>query len=130
MRLTIDDLNHRLVRRLRAPLPGPEAQRRFAPLPLIEGWSPDQTPESARRAAVLVLLYPGAEGPMIPLTVRPTSLPTHGGQISLPGGALDPGESSEAAAVREAEEEIGVPPTRWKCSARSRRSGSRSATTS
>lgn len=110
MQETTAALARHLARRLRGPLPGPAAQRRFAPLPLIEGWSPDQTPETARRAAVLVLLYPGSEGPTIPLTVRPVTLPTHGGQISLPGGALDPDESPEAAAVREAEEEIGVAP--------------------
>jgi 8-oxo-dGTP pyrophosphatase MutT (NUDIX family) len=40
--------------------------------------------------------------------VRHHSLPRHAGQVRLPGGALDPGESPLAAALREAEEEIGV----------------------
>ncbi len=106
----IEQLEEYLSERLREPLPGPGAQRRFAPLPLIEGWSPEQTPEAARRAAALLLVYPGSDGPTIALTLRHTALPTHGGQISLPGGALEPGESAEAAAVREAYEEIGLAP--------------------
>ncbi|HRG78973.1 MAG TPA: CoA pyrophosphatase, partial [Cyclobacteriaceae bacterium] len=43
-----------------------------------------------------------------PLTKRPDYLGTHGGQISLPGGKAEPGESIFDTALREAEEEIGV----------------------
>ena len=44
------------------------------------------------------------------LTVRGSGLRNHTGQVSLPGGRVDPGETIEAAAVREAQEEIGVDP--------------------
>lgn len=110
MTSSLDELATSLEVRLTTALPGAGAQRRFAPVPLIDGWSPDQTPDTARRGAVLLLIYPGPTGPTVPLTLRPTTLPTHAGQISLPGGAMDPGESSEGAALREAEEELGVSP--------------------
>jgi 8-oxo-dGTP pyrophosphatase MutT (NUDIX family) len=44
----------------------------------------------------------------LPLTERPPTLSRHGGQISLPGGAVELGESSRDAALRELEEELGV----------------------
>ena len=97
-----------LRERLTAPLPGSRAQQRFAPSPWLPNWSPDLTPETARRAAALILLFPGPLGDMVPLTVRHRGLPQHAGQVSLPGGAIDAGESAEAAALREAEEEIGI----------------------
>ncbi len=106
--MSITRLEAFLRRRLVEPLPGPDAQRRFAPLPLLPGWSPDHLPPEARRAAALLLFYPSSAGATIPLTVRDARLPQHAGQISLPGGAIDPGESNDAAALREAEEEIGV----------------------
>jgi 8-oxo-dGTP pyrophosphatase MutT (NUDIX family) len=106
--VSITHLEALLRHRLAARLPGPDAQRRFAPLPRLPDWSPDHTPADARRAAALLLFYPTDDGVMIPLTVRDTRLPQHAGQISLPGGAIDPGESNETAALREAGEEIGV----------------------
>jgi 8-oxo-dGTP pyrophosphatase MutT (NUDIX family) len=99
-----------LVDRLAQPLPGAPAHWRFAPTPALAGWQPDLTPDTARRAAALILIYPGASGPSIALTKRRADLPHHPGQISLPGGALDAGESPQAAALRETEEEIGVDP--------------------
>ena len=56
----------------------------------------------------MILIFPGRDGLAMPLTVRHQSLARHAGQVSLPGGALDAGESAEAAALREVEEEIGV----------------------
>ncbi len=64
---------------------------------------------SPRIAAVLVLVYPHKGEPHIVLTLRSETLPDHPGQISLPGGARDPGDPDLAStALREAYEEIGV----------------------
>jgi 8-oxo-dGTP pyrophosphatase MutT (NUDIX family) len=106
------DLESFLRVRLAAPLPGPTAQLRFAPQPVLKGWEPHLTPDGARDAAALVLIYPGTDGtPCLPLTVRRDDLPHHPGQISLPGGRVDPGEPPDRAALREAREEIGLDPT-------------------
>ena len=64
-----------------------------------------------RPAAVLLLLYPDADDLRLPLTVRSDRLPSHRGEVSLPGGAIDPGEDGPiSAALRESHEELGVPP--------------------
>jgi 8-oxo-dGTP pyrophosphatase MutT (NUDIX family) len=90
-----------------AHLPGVEAQVRMAPHPR-GGWKPGFAPDQARPAAALLLLFPVEEDAAILLTKRASDLPNHAGQVSLPGGAVDPGESIEDAALREAEEEVGL----------------------
>lgn len=90
-------------------LPGVEAQLRMAPSPRI-GWDPYAVPPGLRDAAALLLIYPGEDGLHVPLTVRGSALRKHTGQVSLPGGGVDDEESIEAAALREAAEEIGIPP--------------------
>lgn len=105
------------VRRLKAalagPLPGFAAHATMAPFPArpsadvlsVEGKL------QARRAATLVLAYPGASGEArFVLTVRPAGMRDHAGQVSLPGGRLEGNETPEDAARREAWEEVGVPP--------------------
>jgi 8-oxo-dGTP pyrophosphatase MutT (NUDIX family) len=94
-----------LRRRLGAPLPGFEAQLRMAPRPRPH-WPADGPP--LRDAAALLLLYPQDGDWWVPLTVRASTLPHHTGQVSLPGGRLDAGETIEQAALREAYEEVGL----------------------
>jgi 8-oxo-dGTP pyrophosphatase MutT (NUDIX family) len=62
-------------------------------------------------AAVLVAIVERPD-PTVILTLRPETMRKHPGQISFPGGRIDPGDDGPiAAALREAEEEIGLPPS-------------------
>jgi 8-oxo-dGTP pyrophosphatase MutT (NUDIX family) len=64
-------------------------------------------------AAVLVPLVNRADGLSVLFTRRSADLPDHGGQISFPGGRIEPGDADAgAAALREAEEEVGLPSAR------------------
>jgi len=66
-----------------------------------------------RRAAVLLPIYDIDGHPHLMLTKRTDTLPTHRGQISLPGGRWEELDGSlTATALREAQEEVGIPPGR------------------
>ena len=56
----------------------------------------------------LLLFYPLHGQAHLILTVRAQHLPSHRGQVSLPGGAVERGETVEEAALREAAEEVGI----------------------
>jgi len=64
----------------------------------------------ARPSAVLVLLADGHNGAEVLLTRRSNFLRNHSGEVSFPGGRLDPGETATEAALREANEEVGLDP--------------------
>ena len=110
--MPLRDIEEVLRVRLAGTLPGLDAQARFAPYQVRPGWDPTDFVASSRTAAALLLLYPHEVGTAVPLTVRSSALTRHAGQISLPGGATDPGETLVEAALREAAEEIGVDTSR------------------
>ena len=65
----------------------------------------------ARQGAVLILFGEGPDGPDLLLTERAHDMRSHPGQVSFPGGSVDPGETATEAALREAEEETGLDPS-------------------
>jgi 8-oxo-dGTP pyrophosphatase MutT (NUDIX family) len=64
----------------------------------------------ARRGAVLMLFGDGENGGELLLTERAHHMRSHPGQVSFPGGSIDPGETPVEAALREAQEETGLDP--------------------
>jgi 8-oxo-dGTP pyrophosphatase MutT (NUDIX family) len=84
----------------------------WVPAPSDFDLNPDLAPEAARLppprpAAVLVPVVARRELSVL-LTQRTDALPSHAGQISFPGGKIEPGEDALAAALRETREEIGL----------------------
>lgn len=84
-------------------LPG-RLERLFKP---VDDWGDFR--RGARSAAVVFVLYRQAERWMVPFVRRRADLRDHPGQVALPGGGVQTGESAWAAAQREVSEEIGVP---------------------
>jgi 8-oxo-dGTP pyrophosphatase MutT (NUDIX family) len=123
--VTYDEAVTRLEIGLAAELPGEAAQLRLAPRPRHE-WPAGHNPARIRLAAGLLLIYAALDGDehdasrrasrdprtasaaaRIVLTVR-TETVRHAGQVSLPGGVVDPGETFDQAALREAHEEVAL----------------------
>lgn len=101
-----------LRQRLSGPLPGWKAQFKMASLRRIQELGPNPSiPTDARVACVLNLLHRSEEGwhtVLIQRSANPRD--RHGGQVSFPGGSWEEGDGGLAnVALREAEEEVGVP---------------------
>ena len=107
--MTFADTLVRLQSGLAGPLPGAAAHAWMASRPR-RGWPPDFNPARIRHAAGLLLVFPFADLAHVVLTLRSDTLGRHGGQVSLPGGVAEAGETFEQAALREAHEEVSLDP--------------------
>jgi len=103
------ETERQLTSKLDRPLPGRDGQALMSPIPRF-GWKPGEFPADCRQGGVLLLVYPDQGDAHTVLTVRDSRLPHHPGQVSLPGGKVEPGESIEEAALRESHEEVGLDP--------------------
>lgn len=104
-----DLLTEALRRQLAAHRWSGSCYRRFAP-ELSYGRHRGPAGADAKPAAVAALFYPAGDHWHLPLILRPSSMIYHAGQISLPGGGAEHGETAEACALRELHEELGVAP--------------------
>jgi len=104
---TFEEFVSRLKLLLAGPLPGASAQAHLAPMPKRE-FPPGFNPAHLRHAAGLLLTFPIDNRAHVVLTVRADGLGRHSGQVSLPGGVIEAGETVEDAALREAHEEVGL----------------------
>lgn len=103
-------VRERLTVALRGTLPGIQAHRKMSPYRSDEQVR-GQTNGNEILSAVLVLLtsHVSRSTSHVLLTLRSSTLRSHTGQISFPGGRIEPGETPEEAALRECEEETGIP---------------------
>ena len=99
-----------LRRRLAEPLPGDTAHFTMAPVFRQNPALSRIDDKPCREAAVLALLFPVDDAPHLLLTARPDTMRDHAGQVSFPGGRREPEETLLETALREAEEEVGLPP--------------------
>ena len=102
---TVAQLEGRLRARLR-PLDGAAGEPGASDFDLNPGFRTSSQP--LVDAAVLVGILIGRETPAVLLTRRTDTLTKHAGQVAFPGGRCDPGETAVQAALREAEEEVGL----------------------
>ena len=106
--IDIDTLIEKLKNNYSGDLPGEKAQNIMLAKPRVDIAFPNSE-EHAIPSAVLILLYPDKDDINFILTERTNEVQHHKGQISLPGGSWEKGEHLSETAMRETEEEIGIP---------------------
>ena len=110
MPVAFDEWVSALRGRLQQPLPGAMAHEPLRATPVGEVRPVFEHKAPPKPGSVMILLYPDEGEIKFPLTKRPEYLGAHSGQVSLPGGKAEPGETPIETALREAEEEIGIRP--------------------
>jgi len=107
-----EDLKYRLKNSLLSELPGSRAHQKMLP-PGRQLKISEIESSSVRMSSVLVLLFPDGDRLFTCLMKRPATMKNHPGQISFPGGKVEKEDASaEAAALREAHEEVGIEPSK------------------
>ena len=96
----------KLRTKLEQELPGWEMQKKMMP----EGREQEAISDNLHPAAVLIALYQKDGEWIFPLIRRSVDGFAHSGQVALPGGRRDGGESDVATALREAHEEVNISP--------------------
>lgn len=110
--MDFQEFEKRIVKIKNMDLPGEEAQFQMAPLTrLSELKSAAKTMNNAREAGVMALFYPSLDRTTrMVLILRKTYRGVHSAQVGFPGGKLEKDDDSlKDAALRETEEEVGVP---------------------
>ncbi|NNE55130.1 MAG: CoA pyrophosphatase [Flavobacteriales bacterium] len=103
----LDKLQHSLTQ----PLPGEKAYGKMLRAPRPSVAEVIKSGKNPRKSAVLLLLYPKQNQLHTVLTLRPGYKGVHSGQVSFPGGKMEPNDADEiATALREANEEVNVDP--------------------
>jgi 8-oxo-dGTP pyrophosphatase MutT (NUDIX family) len=111
--IAVQQACERLLSRLSGSMPDHRPERLRIGTGSVDAYDPrlqQLLPSQPQAAAVLIGLNRGGDDPGILLTVRADHLRHHAGQISFPGGRIEAGDAGPAAAaLREAQEEIGLP---------------------
>lgn len=106
--MSLDAMAAFLEARLSRPLPGSSAHTVMFPVAASGIGFKYKSTIPQREGSVLILLYEDEGGLYFPLIKRPAYPGVHGGQVSLPGGKAEQGETPVETALREGEEEIGI----------------------
>lgn len=110
--MQFQEFNKQIVKIAKMKLPGEATHLKMAPVErLLELKRFAKKANTARKAGVMALFYPSVKmETYLILILRKTYKGVHSAQVGFPGGKLEPGDTSlEAAALRETEEEVGVP---------------------
>lgn len=109
--MDFNQFEKQIVKITKMELPGEDVQFKMAPIGRLKELKEAAiTMKNARKAAVLALFYPSFENQThLILILRKTYKGVHSAQVGLPGGKIEPQDTSlEETALRETEEEIGV----------------------
>lgn len=106
MKINSTKLIEFLDNRLKDELPGAIAHLKMVPFGDMERLNNNIPRPDSKKSAVLLLMNENLE---LLFTLRSSKLRKHSGQISFPGGRSDEGETFEQTALRETEEEVGIP---------------------